>query len=181
MRRADTRVDPAESEPDVAMAVNGAAPGVLAEEARRLGAALIHYSTDYVYDGTKTTPYQEEDAPNPLGVYGRTKLAGDQAIAAVAPAYLVLRTSWVYDARGKNFLLIMRGLGRARDELRVVDDHVGAPTWCRMIAEATAQIITNCNHRGSPDGRIAETSGIYHLTCAGATHGGVGAVIGTAG
>lgn len=164
-----TRVDAAESEPDVAMAVNGTAPGVLAEETKRLGAALIHYSTDYVYDGNTTRPYVEETAPNPLGAYARSKLAGDQAIAAVAPAYLLLRTSWVYGARGKNFLLTMRRLARERDELRVVDDQIGAPTWCRMIAEATAQIVASCNKRGSPVGRIAEASGVYHLTCAGAT------------
>lgn len=164
-----TRVDAAESEPDVAMAVNGTAPGVLAEEAKRLGAALIHYSTDYVYDGTKSTPYIEGDAPNPLATYARSKLAGDEAIAAVMPAHLVLRTSWVYGARGKNFLLTMRRLAREQDELRVVDDQIGAPTWCRMIAEATAQIIAICGEHGSPVGRIAETSGVYHLTCAGAT------------
>ena len=164
-----TGVDAAESAAELAMAVNGTAPGVLAEEAKRLGAALIHYSTDYVYDGTKSTPYDETDAPNPLGVYGRSKLAGDLAIAAAAPAHLVLRTSWVYGARGRNFLLTMRRLARERAELRVVDDQVGAPTWCRAIAEATAQVIARCNERGSPVARIAEASGVYHLTCAGAT------------
>jgi dTDP-4-dehydrorhamnose reductase len=164
-----TGVDRAESDADMAMAVNATAPAILAQEAKRLGAVLIHYSTDYVYDGTKKAPYVEEDAPNPLSVYGRSKLAGEQAIAAVAPAYLVLRTSWIYGARGKNFLLTIRRLAHERDELRVVDDQVGAPTWCRLIAEATAQIVVACGERGSPVGRIAEAKGIYHLSCAGST------------
>lgn len=164
-----THVDAAESESDIAMAVNGIAPGVLAEEAKRLGAALIHYSTDYVYDGNKAKPYTEQDAPNPLGAYARSKLAGDLAVAAVMPAYLILRTSWVYGARGKNFMLTMRRLAREREELRVVDDQLGAPTWCRMIAEATAQIIASCNEHGSAVGRIREASGVYHVTCAGVT------------
>jgi dTDP-4-dehydrorhamnose reductase len=136
-----TAVDKAESEPEIAMAINGIAPGILAEEAKRLGAGMIHYSTDYVFDGTKTDPYTEEDAPNPLSVYGKTKLAGDQAIQAVGAPYLIFRTSWVYGARGKNFLLTILKLAQERDELKIVDDQIGAPTWARTIAEASSQVL----------------------------------------
>jgi dTDP-4-dehydrorhamnose reductase len=136
-----TAVDKAESEPDLALAVNGIAPGILAEEAKRLGALLVHYSTDYVFDGTKSSPYAEEDSPNPLNVYGKTKLAGERAIAASGADYLILRTSWVYSARGKNFMLTILRLARERDELRIVDDQVGAPTSSIAIAQATARIL----------------------------------------
>ncbi len=165
-----TAVDKAEEEPDIAMAINGMAPGILAEEAKRLGAAVIHYSTDYVFDGNKDGPYTENDAPNPLNVYGKTKLAGEQAIQAVGAPHLIFRTSWVYGTRGKNFLLTILRLAKERDELRVVNDQIGAPTWCRMIAEATAQILAQIYspmvHRSSP---IADISGIYHLTAGGQT------------
>jgi dTDP-4-dehydrorhamnose reductase len=154
-----TAVDKAESEPDLAMAVNGHAPGVLAEEAKRLGALLVHYSTDYVFDGSKTSPYVETDEPGPLNVYGRTKLEGERAIQAVDGRHLILRTSWVYGMRGKNFLLTMQRLLRERPELGVVQDQLGAPTWSRVIAEVTAQVLASLSTR--------ETSGIYHLTCAG--------------
>jgi dTDP-4-dehydrorhamnose reductase len=136
-----TAVDRAESEPDLAMAVNGLAPGILAEEGKRVGAALVHFSTDYVFDGRKAGAYVEDDAPAPVNVYGATKLAGERAMEAVGAPHLILRTSWVYGARGANFFLTMRRLARERPELRIVDDQTGAPTWCRMIAEATAQII----------------------------------------
>ena len=136
-----TAVDKAESDPDLAMRVNAAAPAVLAEETRRLNAVLVHYSTDYVYDGTKTGPYVETDATNPLSVYGKTKLAGDEAIMASGAAHVILRTSWVYGARGNNFFLTMRRLGAEREELRIVNDQTGAPTWSRMLAQATAQIL----------------------------------------
>lgn len=162
-----TAVDKAESEPDKAMAINGTAPGILAEEAKKLGAALIHYSTDYVYEGTKREPYLETDATGPLSVYGRTKLAGDQAITAVGCPHLILRTSWVYGWRGQNFLLTMLRLAREREELRIVDDQRGAPTWSRFIAEATAQIVAQ--GRGNPVALIDATTGVYHLTCAGET------------
>lgn len=162
-----TAVDKAESEPDKAMAINGTAPGILAEEAKRLGAALIHYSTDYVYDGTKREPYLETDATGPLGVYGRTKLAGDEAIASVGCPHLIFRTSWVYGWRGQNFLLTMQRLAREREELRIVDDQRGAPTWSRFIAEATAQVVAQ--GRGNPTALIDATTGVYHLTCAGET------------
>lgn len=163
-----TAVDKAESEPDLAMAINGVAPGVMAEEARRLNAALVHYSTDYVFDGSKQTPYAEEDATSPLNVYGRTKLAGEQAIRAVAAPHLILRTSWVYGARGKNFLLTILKLARERSELKVVDDQIGAPTWSRLIAEVTAQILAKMNSSGLAAG-IAEAGGLYHVAAGGRT------------
>jgi dTDP-4-dehydrorhamnose reductase len=137
-----TAVDRAESEAELAMAINGIVPGVIAEEAVKVGAAIIHYSTDYVFDGKSSTPYTELDEPNPQNVYGQTKLAGEQAIQAVGAPHLILRTSWVYGLQGKNFLLTMLKLAREREEIRVVDDQIGAPTWSRMIAETTAQILS---------------------------------------
>jgi len=165
-----TAVDQAESEPELAMAVNGIGPGILAEEANRLGAALIHYSTDYVFDGTKAAPYTEDDEPCPLSVYGRTKLAGERAVQAVDAQYLILRTSWVYGMRGKNFLLTMLRLARERDELQVVDDQVGAPTWSRALAETTAHILKRLGY-GQPGfvDACIEHRGIYHATAAGQT------------
>ena len=136
-----TAVDKAESEPDQAMRINGDAPGVIAEEAKRLGAALIHYSTDYVFNGEKDGVYREDDAVDPQNVYGRSKLAGEQAIGAVGVAHLIFRTSWVYGARGKNFLLTMLRLGAERPELKVVADQFGAPTWSNTIAALTAHVI----------------------------------------
>ena len=163
-----TAVDKAEEESDLAMAINGTAPGILAEEAKRLGAALIHYSTDYVFDGNKDGPYTEDDTPNPLNVYGRTKLAGDRAIQAVGVPYLIFRTSWVYGMRGKSFLLTILRLARERDELRIVNDQIGAPTWSRMIAEATAQVMAQFSFpRG--DGWNESNTGIYHMTAGNST------------
>lgn len=165
-----TAVDKAEEEPDLAMAINGTAPGILAEEARRLGAAVIHYSTDYVFDGTKSGPYTEEDAPNPLNVYGRTKLAGERAIQAVGASFLIFRTSWVYGTHGRNFLLTILRLAQERDELRIVSDQIGAPTWSRMISEATAQIVAQVFSRVVPfPHSLNDISGIYHLTAGGET------------
>lgn len=158
-----TAVDRAEEEPDLAMAINGLAPGILAEEARALGATLVHYSTDYVFDGTKKTPYTEEDIPKPINVYGNTKLAGERAIQAIAGNYLIFRTSWVYGARGNNFLLTILRLMKERDQLRIVDDQIGAPTWCRMIAEATALVL------GRGQEELEGKWGIYHLTASGKT------------
>jgi len=162
-----TAVDKAESEPELAMAVNGIAPGVIAEEAKRLGSIMVHFSTDYVFDGTKPGPYLETDSPNPLSVYGKTKLAGDQAIAAVGCESLILRTSWVYGARGNNCMLTMLRLAEERDELRIVDDQHGAPTSSECIAQATADILAQIlpPAKGGLEGR----SGIYHLTNAGET------------
>lgn len=158
-----TAVDRAEEEPELAMAVNGVAPGILAEEARRLNAVMVHYSTDYVFDGTKTTPYTEEDEPRPLNVYGKTKLEGERAIQAVGLPHLILRTGWVYGMRGKNFLLTILRLAKERDELKIVDDQIGAPTWSRTIAEVTAQIL---KANASP---VTDLSDIYHLTASGST------------
>ena len=162
-----TAVDKAESEPELAMTINGIAPGIMAEEAKRLGAAIIHYSTDYVFDGTKSTPYTESDRSNPQNTYGLTKLAGEQAIAAVDVPHLILRTSWVYGRRGKNFLLTMLKLAGEREELKVVDDQVGTPTWSRMIAQTTAQILSQAASSGIDF--LAAKSGVYHLTSAGQT------------
>jgi len=162
-----TAVDKAESEPELAMAINGIAPGVMAEEALRLGVAIIHYSTDYVFDGTKNTPYTESDKPDPQNTYGKTKLAGEQAIQAVGVPHLILRTSWVYGLRGKNFLLTMLKLATEREELRVVDDQVGAPTCSRMIAEATAQILSQATQ--SVCGFLDSKGGLYHLSASGQT------------
>ncbi len=169
-----TAVDQAEDDVDLAMAINAVAPGVLAEEARRCGAALVHYSTEYVFDGNKADLYLEEDAPNPLSVYGRSKLAGEQAIRQIDAAHLIFRTSWVYGMRGKNFLLTMLRLARERPELNVVDDQVGAPNWSRLLAEATAQALAT-QLRGADgrwDGaleRLGNVSGLYHLSASGAT------------
>lgn len=159
---AHTAVDQAESEPEAALALNATAPGVLAEEAAALGAPLIHYSTDYVFDGRKTAPYTEDDQPNPLGVYGRSKLAGEEAIRAVGGAHLILRTSWVYSLHGRNFLLTMQRLLQEREQLNVVDDQVGAPTWAGDIATATTALIQRWQQ-----GRQAW--GTYHFTAAGET------------
>jgi dTDP-4-dehydrorhamnose reductase len=157
-----TAVDRAESEPDLARAINAIAPGVLAEEAKRLDAVLVHYSTDYVFDGTKAGAYVENDPTNPLSVYGRTKLEGEQAIGATGCRHLTLRTSWVYAARGHNFALTMLRLARERRGLRIVDDQIGAPTWCREIAKATAALL-------SAGFAAPGADGLYHLTASGAT------------
>lgn len=158
-----TAVDRAESAPELAMAVNGIAPGVLAEEAKRSNAVLVHYSTDYVFDGSKTTAYIETDVTHPLNVYGATKLAGEQAIQATGAAHYILRTSWVYAAEGANFLNTMLRLGRERPELRIVDDQIGAPTWARAIAQMTAQMLSRQQNMAA-DSRY----GVYHMTATGA-------------
>jgi dTDP-4-dehydrorhamnose reductase len=162
-----TAVDKAEATPDPAWALNATGPAVIAEEAKRLGALMVHYSTDYVYDGSKQGSWVETDAPGPLNVYGETKLAGDEAIAAAGGDYLILRTSWVYGARGANFLLTMLRLAKERPELRIVDDQTGSPTTSECIAQATADILAQVlSPRG--DG-MAGRSGVYHLTNSGAT------------
>jgi dTDP-4-dehydrorhamnose reductase len=162
-----TAVDKAEDDPELALTINGTAPGIIAEEAKRLGSLLVHYSTDYVFDGTRQEAYVESDAPNPVNVYGKTKLAGDEAIQAVGGEFLILRTSWVYGARGSNFLLTMLRLARDRTELRIVDDQIGAPTSSECIAQATADILAQllAPAGGGLDGR----SGIYNLTSTGET------------
>jgi dTDP-4-dehydrorhamnose reductase len=164
-----TAVDRAESEPEVVMAINGTAPGILAEEAKRLGAVLVHYSTDYVFDGTLRKPYREDDPVNPLNVYGRTKLAGEQSIQQVAGAFLIFRTNWVYGSRGKNFFLTVLRLAAERPELRIVNDQIGTPTWCRFIAATTRQVLSQLElnaPRKSTDARFGR-AGIYNLTCKG--------------
>ena len=154
-----TAVDKAEEDEARCLAINATGAGVLAEEAAKLGAAIVHYSTDYVYNGTGERPWVETDAVEPLNAYGRTKLAGDEAIAAANPRHLIFRVSWVYGARGSNFLLTMLRLARQKEALTVVDDQVGAPTWSRQIAEATALAIARWNGQ----------SGVYHLPQAGFT------------
>jgi dTDP-4-dehydrorhamnose reductase len=162
-----TAVDKAESEPELAIAINGTAPGILAEEAKRLGSLLVHYSTDYVYDGSKQGAYVETDTPNPVNVYGKTKLAGDLAIESVGGDYLILRTSWVYGARGNNFLLTMLRLAKERTELKIVDDQIGAPTSSECIAQATADILAQVL---APSALSSdERRGVYNLTNAGET------------
>ena len=152
-----TAVDKAEAEPDLAMRINGIAPGVLAEEAKRHGALLVHYSTDYVFDGTKSTAYIEDDAPNPLSVYGRSKLAGERAVQTSGCRHLMLRTSWVYGPRGKNFFLTIAAKARAGERLRVVDDQRGVPTTSRFLAEKTLALLAK------------NASGLLHLVPAGET------------
>lgn len=163
-----TAVDKAETDVDAARRLNAEVPRAFAEEAARLGAALVHYSTDYVFDGTKEGAYVETDATNPQNVYGLTKLEGEQAIAATGCAHLILRTSWVYGRRGKNFLLTMLKLGSERPELRVVADQVGAPTWSKTIATATAHIVAQALAADDADW-WTQRSGVYHFTSAGAT------------
>jgi len=166
-----TAVDQAEEEPDLAQAINGTAPAILAEEAKKLGAALVQYSTDYVFDGEKQDPYTEEDSPNPMGVYGRTKLAGDEAIQSTGLPHLIFRTAWVYGLKGKNFLLTIQRLAKERDELKIVDDQIGSPTWCRTIAQATANVLTQILPQSSPGdlSRFEQASGLYNLVCGGQT------------
>ena len=157
-----TSVDKAESERETAFAINATAPRVLAEEAKRIGALLVHYSTDYVFDGAKAVPYVEDDEPNPLNVYGASKLAGERAIAATGCRHLILRTSWVYGPRGANFMLTMLRLARERPALHVVDDQVGAPTSSIEIARATATVLARA-------AQSSNVTGLYHLAAAGET------------
>lgn len=162
-----TAVDKAEAETEQAMLINAEAVGVLAEEASKLGCGLIHYSTDYVFPGNAIAPYTENDATGPLGVYGRSKLLGEEAIRSFNPAHLILRTSWVYGGRGHNFLLTMLRLMKDKPELKVVSDQHGAPTWSRMIAEATALMVAKSSRNNSFD--PGENAGTYHLTAGGQT------------
>jgi len=155
-----TAVDKSEKEPELAHAVNSIAPGIMAKEAKKLGATLIHISTDYVFDGSQSTPYIETDPTNPLGIYGQSKLAGEEAIRETEANHIIIRTAWVYGAYGKgNFVKTMLRVGKDREELRVVYDQVGCPTWTGDLAEAIAQIIPNLN---------SETYGTYHYTNSGA-------------
>ena len=163
-----TAVDKAESEPDLCRKLNALAPAILAEEAKKLGAGLIHYSTDFVFDGSKPQPYHETDQPNPLSVYGATKLEGDLAIRDSGVPHLIFRLAWVYGLRGKNFLLTMRRLASEGKPLRVVNDQIGCPTWCRTIADATATALATVR---TDDGTfdLKDVSGLYHCVSAGHT------------
>lgn len=178
-----TAVDKAERERDLAIAINGVAPGVLAEEAKRLGAPLIHYSTDYVFDGMKDGEYTETDPTCPQNVYGESKLAGEVAIAASGAAHLIFRTSWVYGARGRNFMLTMLRLGNERSELKVVSDQIGAPTWSNTIATLTSHVVAQANSVQDVTQWWSERSGVYHLSASGATswHGFASAIFELAG
>lgn len=161
-----TAVDKAESDRETAHAVNGVAPGIIGEEAAKLGALVIHYSTDYVYDGSKAGPYLETDATHPLGVYGQTKLAGELALAESGAKHLIFRTSWVFGAHGSNFLKTILRLASERDELKIVADQFGAPTSAGLIAEVTAQVLGSFL---SESDRDAFPLGTYHLAAAGTT------------
>ena len=170
-----TAVDKAESEPELAMRINGEAPGVLAEEANRLGVPLIHYSTDYVFDGAANRPYRESDATGPQSAYGLSKLAGEHAVAAIASRHLILRTSWLYGNRRQNFFLTMLRLAAARDELRVVADQIGSPTWVHSVSAVSGRCVMS--HVSGFELKIP--AGIYHLTAAGSTswHGFASAIV----
>ncbi len=165
-----TAVDKAESDQELAKAVNGIAPKILAEEAKDYGALLIHYSTDYSYNGEIShRPYLESDSPSPNSVYGKTKLQGDQAIEKSGVSHLIFRTGWVYSKRGESFLRTILKLAKEKSELRVVNDQTGTPTWCRSIAEATCKSIKNIleKREGSLSKTAASISGVYHMTCQG--------------
>ncbi|NHZ95614.1 dTDP-4-dehydrorhamnose reductase [Massilia sp. CCM 8734] len=176
-----TAVDRAEDEPALAMRVNADAPALMAHEARALGAALLHYSTDYVFDGKATGAYAETDTPAPLSVYGQSKLAGEQAIAAAGIRHLILRTSWVYSLRGNNFLLTMLRLARERAQLRIVADQHGAPTWSRTLADTSAHLLGLAEAGGAP--WWERHGGLYHLSSQGCTSwaGFAGAIFSAAG
>ncbi len=158
-----TAVDKAESEPDLAYAINAEAPGVIGEEAKALAASVIHYSTDYVFNGAGTTPWVETDPTGPLGVYGASKLAGERALLASGAAAMIFRTSWVYGATGKNFLRTILKLARERTELRIVDDQHGAPTWSRDLARMAAHVIAQTGRFATP------LNGVYHAAGGGET------------
>ncbi len=160
-----TAVDAAEQEPELAMAINGTAPGVLAEEAKRLGSLLVHYSTDYVFDGTKDGPYAEDDATGPIGAYGRSKLAGEEAVRAACKRHVILRTAWVYGVHGGNFVKTMLRVGAERPELKVVGDQVGSPSFAVDIARAVLAVVSNIVTR--PDDR--DLYGTFHCSGAGST------------
>jgi len=162
-----TAVDQAESEPDLAHRINGEAPAVMAETAHTLGIPLIHYSTDYVFNGQGQQPYQESDPTDPLNVYGHSKRSGELAIESQGGPHLIFRTSWVYGLRGKNFLLTILRLARQKTALTIVNDQIGAPTWSRSIADLTAQILAQGCH--NPSEFFETNRGLYHLTAAGET------------
>ncbi len=170
-----TAVDLAEKEADLAVAINGIAPGVLAEEANRLDVPIVHYSTDYVFDGSATRPYIETDPVAPMGVYGKSKLAGEIAVASIARHHLVLRVSWLYGNRRQNFMLTMLRLMRERENLSVVDDQIGSPTWVRLVADATQRAL----NFEADKAEITIADGLYHIAAGGVTswHGFASAIL----
>lgn len=171
-----TAVDKAETEQELCQQINAIAPGILADEAKKVGALMVHYSTDYIFDGTKLSPYVETDGPNPLGAYGRSKLEGDQAVKASGADHLIFRLCWVYGARGQNFMLTMQRLAREREKLRIVGDQFGCPSWSRMIAEATALALK----QAAAGSNRSAFNGEYHLAASGHTswHGFASRIIG---
>src|SRR5580658_11098467 len=162
-----TSVDQAEREEQQARIINVDAPALMAEEAKKIGALLVHYSTDYVFDGSNSTPYSEADPPNPISVYGKTKFAGEEAIRAVGGPHLIFRTAWVYGTTGRNFLLTILRLATEREELRIVRDQIGAPTWSHEIADGTVRVLEELSQQGREG--ISTFGGIYHMTAAGKT------------
>jgi len=156
-----TDVDRAESEPEIAMDVNGRAPGLIAEQAQALCAGLIHYSTDYVFDGKKGSPYVEADIPNPINVYGRSKLEGERSVSQINGSYLILRTSWVYSLHRESFVTKVLRWSRKKQTLRIASDQIGSPTWARMLAEITAQVLAKAS--GDVVHWIKNHKAIYHL------------------
>jgi len=180
-----TAVDMAEEERESASMINERAPGYLAILAESIGAGLIHYSTDYVFDGKKKSPYTESDTPDPINFYGKTKLAGEQAVCKAKIPYFIFRTSWLYGLHGRNFPLAILKLARDREELKIVADQEGSPTWARVVADATMKIVSIfVDDRGDLNrGAIKDVSGIYHMCCSGQTtwHGFASRVIELAG
>jgi dTDP-4-dehydrorhamnose reductase len=164
-----TAVDKAETDEAMAQAVNGEAPGLMAKEAKKIGAAFVHYSTDYIFDGSKKTPYDETDAANPINVYGKTKFSGEQAIRRSGVPHLIFRTAWVYATRGRNFLLTILHLATEREELRIVNDQVGAPVCASDLAAATSKILAGMCERNNGRFVFSEASGTYHISAEGQT------------
>jgi dTDP-4-dehydrorhamnose reductase len=164
-----TAVDQAETDQATAQAINQEAPGLMAAEAKKIGAILLHYSTDYVFDGTKKVPYDEADSANPINIYGKTKFAGEQAIRSSGVPHLIFRTAWVYATHGRNFLLTIVRLATEREELRIVSDQVGAPTCAADLAAATCKILAGISKRNRGQFVFAEVSGTYHMSAAGQT------------
>ena len=164
-----TAVDQAESDEDTAQTVNEQAPAVIAEEAKKIRAAVVHYSTDYVFDGSKKSPYEETDIPNPINVYGKTKLGGERAIQESGALHLIFRTEWVYATQGRNFLLTILRLATQKQELRIVSDQIGSPTTSREIAAATVRVISQLMNREEGIRYLTTSGGIYHMTAEGET------------
>ena len=164
-----TAVDAAETQDDKCYAMNATAPAVLAEEVKKIGGAIVHYSTDYVFDGSKRTSYVETDLASPINVYGKSKLAGEEAIASSGVPHLILRTAWVYSREGRNFLRTILRLATEKEQLRIVRDQFGAPTWSRVVAEATVEVLSQLPRQGGAALSLSKAGGIYHLTAQGKT------------